>query len=185
MKHTGTSAVIQKEGQSRGLIRQSITAGSLKTTVRKRSVRIRLSLKAGEIVLELDENGQMLPFRGCGESAKRYLKLERGVPYIFKLKLSRNYRLLQKYFKLLNTVFENQDYWKSKDGFRAHTLLKIGHSTQYINPMEGKYIEVPKTISFDSCSEQEFREIYKKTLTYLMETYAMDDDLYNMLRLYE
>ena len=141
------------------------------------------SLKAGEIALELNAGGQMIP---CdGESAKRYLKMKRNTPYIFKYRLSRNYKLLQKYFSLLNEVYDAQEYWTSKDGFRAHTLLKIGHSTRYINPMSGDYIEVPNTISFEGCTEHEFREVYKKTLTYLMETYYIGEELFNKLRLYE
>lgn len=141
------------------------------------------SLKAGEIALLLDDEGRILP---CdGESAERYLKLERNVPYLFTFKLSRNNALLRKYFSMLSAVYDSQEFWTSKEGFRAHTLLKIGHSTRYINPLEGTYVEVPNTISFDGCTEYEFREVYNKTLTYLMETYCFGDELFNRLRLYE
>lgn len=187
MKNTGTLAVTQRRARRGGLIRLNTIAGNLKISARKRSVRILLSpLKAGEIALLIDEKGQMLP--ADGESADRYLKLlrkDRNVVYLFRYKISRNYRLLQKYFTLLNTVYDAQEFWDSKEGFRAHTLLKIGHSTRYINPLEGEYVEVPKTISFDGCTEHEFQEIYKKTLTYLMETYCFGEELFNKLRLYE
>jgi len=133
--------------------------------------------------MELNKDGQLIPCDGL--SAKRYLKMERSTPYVFKYRLNRNYKLLQKYFSLLNEVYDAQEFWTNKDGFRAHTLLKIGHSTRYINPLEGKYVEVPNTISFEGCTEHEFKEVYQKTLTYLMETYCFGEELFNKLRLYE
>ncbi len=184
MRSTATLVAIQRRAKRDGQIRQNTIAGNLKISARRRNVRTLLNpLKAGEIALTLDDKGQMLP--ADGESANRYLKLKRNTVYIFRYKISRNYRLLQKYFTLLNTVYDAQEFWESKEGFRAHTLLKIGHSTRYINPLEGQYVEVPKTISFDGCTEHEFQEIYKKTLTYLMETYCFGEELFNKLRLYE
>ncbi|MCP4337392.1 MAG: DUF1367 family protein [Desulfobulbaceae bacterium] len=187
MKSTVIHVATPKLAKKGGWICLRVSAGKLKPSARRRNARILLNpLKAGEIALLIDDKGQMLP--ADGESANRYLKLlkkNRNTVYIFRYKISRNYRLLQKYFTLLNTVYDAQEFWESKEGFRAHTLLKIGHSTRYINPLEGQFVEVPKTISFDGCTEHEFQEIYKKTLTYLMETYCFGEELFNKLRLYE
>lgn len=140
-------------------------------------------LKAGQIAVVLNDEGQMLPY--CGESAERYVKLKRGVPYLMTIKESRNLGFHKKYFSMLNLAFENQEYFKETKWFRKHTLIALGYCTVEVDPFTGEVHKEADSISFDECTQAEFEEIYKNTQRYLMEKYCFDDKMFNRLRDYD
>lgn len=141
-------------------------------------------LKRNQMCLVKDERGQIMPHPDCYESAVRYGKWKVGQPRIVEVKIERNYQFLAKYFKMLSTVFDNQDRWEDKDIFRKHTLIKIGWSTRFFDPKSKEVFEIPDTISFAKCTESEFQDVYKKTVDYLMREYCFDDDMFMMLMSY-
>jgi len=140
-------------------------------------------LKKGQIGLYLDDKGFLLPLDAV--SADRYMKLKRGEPYVFTFKRSRNYMFHRKYFSLLNLAFSNQEKFAEFEWFRKWTLIAIGECKTYIDPFTGKISNEAVSVSFDKCSEDDFDNIYSKTVTFFIEKFCFDDDFFNKLRSYD
>ena len=81
----------------------------------------------------------------------------------------RNYEFLKKYFALLNLAY---DYWeppqnfvgeKNFERFRKDVIILAGFYSQYVRVDGSTRIE-PKSIAFGSMSEDEFADLYTKTI---------------------
>lgn len=136
-------------------------------------------LKKGEIMLFLNDEGQLMPVDG--ESAKRYTKMYRGVAYRFTIKRERNYEFHKKYFALLNCVYKSQDRFSNFEWFRKYTCIAIGWCNTYTHPVTGDVWNEPKSISFEKCKENEFNDIYRCTLSYFFTEYGLDESTISRL----
>ena len=137
------------------------------------------TLKAGEILLHINERGCLSPVDG--ESADRFLKLKRDEIYKFSFKRVRNYQFHKKYFSLLNMVFNNQDTFDNFEWFRKHTLIAIGWCDTFVHPKTGEVLNTPKSISFEKCKESEFRQLYTDTVGFLCKEYGFSEALISQI----
>ena len=85
-----------------------------------------------------------------------------------EVKRPRNLAHHQKFFVLLNKVFENQEHFKSVDEMRAAITVYIGHCTEQILK-DGTAVRVPRSISFASMDQTAFEEFYEKVLDVVAE----------------
>lgn len=130
-------------------------------------------LKKGEIALYVDNYGQLMP---CdGESAERYSRFKRGVPYLFSVSKKRNYDMLCKYFKMLRTAYNNQDNYDSFEWFRRSVIAGAGYAKTFVSS-DGVTMIHADSISFEKCSESRFMEIYQNSINYIVNKYGFDDD---------
>lgn len=95
---------------------------------------------------------------------KRKLKL--GVVYSAEIRIPRNYQFHKKFFALLNTAWaylpeRTQKGFRSVDGFRQYLTVAAGHYDTFFSPSRKEFVEIPKSISFGSMSEEEFEELYE------------------------
>lgn len=67
-----------------------------------------------------------------------------------------------KFFALLNLVFENQTKYPSKDVLLDHLKLEIGHC--YTVKWREEFMQIPKSISYDACSPEEFKDFYDRAV---------------------
>lgn len=72
----------------------------------------------------------------------------------------------RKFFAILHCAFENQDKYDDMEIFRQVVLMKSGHVV-FIEGTDGKTYPLPKSISFDKCSQDEFETIYGAALQVL------------------
>ena len=117
-------------------------------------------------------NGALHP---ANESDREILKkFPAGSPVRVKITRVRNYEFLKKYFALLNLAF---DYWepdedhvgeKNFERFRKDVIILAGFYEQYVRVDGSTRIE-PKSISFGSMSEDEFADLYTKTIDALVK----------------
>lgn len=113
------------------------------------------------------------------EQIKRLPKLQ---PLRVSVKRMRNVQFHRKYFALLNLAF---DYWepenqvgeKNFDRFRKDIIILCGFYEQYIR-LDGSTRLQAKSISFASMDEDEFEDLYSKTIDviikYVMTNYSGD-----------
>lgn len=113
----------------------------------------------------------------------KHIKL--GDPTRVKFTRVRNYRFHKKFFALLNFAF---DYWepdpanqvgeKNFDQFREDIIILAGHYEQWIR-LDGATRVVAKSIAFTNMSEDEFEELYAKTIDvifkYVLTGYTGDE----------
>ena len=129
-------------------------------------------------------NGALHP---ASENDQELLKtIKQGQPVRVKLTRVRNYQFMKKWFALLNLAF---DYWeppenhvgeKNFERFRKDIIILAGFYESYVR-LDGSTRVEPKSISFAKMSEDEFEELYDKTLDVIIK-YALTSYTGDMLR---
>ena len=97
-------------------------------------------------------------------------KIKAGEPVKITLKRVRNYQFHKKYFGLLSFAF---DYWepdgeKNFDRFRKDIAILAGFYEQSVR-LDGSIRTEAKSISFGSMSEDEFEELYSKSIDVIIK----------------
>jgi hypothetical protein len=129
-------------------------------------------------------NGALYP---ADEQAQESLKtIKQGEPVKVKLTRPRNYLFHKKYFALLNLAF---DYWeppenhvaeKNFDRFRKDIIILAGYYESYVR-LDGSTRIEPRSIAFGKMSEEEFADLYNKTIDVIIK-YALTAYTGDMLR---
>ena len=124
-----------------------------------------------EIILQ-KHSGVLVPINEGERKKLEAIKVGEGVRV--KLTRVRNYEFLKKYFALLNLAY---DYWeppenlvgeKNFERFRKDVIILAGFYEQYVR-VDGSTRVEPKSIAFGSMSEDEFAELYTKTIDALVQ----------------
>lgn len=95
---------------------------------------------------------------------KKQLKI--GEVYQAEIKKVRNYMFLKKYFALINCTWEylnevQHEFFKnSKEVFRKSLEVSAGHCDKVFNLSLKAWIDVPKSIAFDTMDELAFQKLY-------------------------
>lgn len=114
-----------------------------------------------------------------GEKSQAWFdKLRLGEDVHGEFKRYRNYRFLKKWFALLNVGFENWNPGdinskygapeKNFDRFRADVTILAGYYITTIR-LDGSVRVEPKSVSFAKMEEDEFTELYSKTIDVLIK----------------
>ena len=84
----------------------------------------------------------------------------------------RNYKFHKRYFALLKAGLELQDFFDDLDTFRYWLTIKSGFFNTIITP-SGDTLLRPKSISFASMDEDEFKKLYSKTIDVIIENFGV------------
>lgn len=101
------------------------------------------------------------------EDMEKALKIKKGQAVECSVKVLRNYKLLRKFFSMLNTAWEfldeaQQEYFNnSKEVFRAVLTSEAGYCDRVYSKTRGEWIDIPKSIAFDKMDEAEFDKFYE------------------------
>lgn len=101
-------------------------------------------------------------------------KIKVNEPYEYEFKNVRNPGHHRKYFALLNLVVNNTEKFKDVNHLRMILAIECGHYEGLINPLSGEVTIVPKSISFSSMGQDEFSELYSKSLDYCCKVLGID-----------
>ena len=86
-------------------------------------------------------------------------KIRQDVPKLITITGKRNLEFHQKFFVLLNTIYEIQNHFDNFEAFRYWTVMKAGHY-DIIEAPNGKLIYKAKSVSFAKMDEIEFQKVY-------------------------
>lgn len=95
------------------------------------------------------------------------LKYKKGQVIEADVKKMRNVKLHRKFFSLINTAWEflneqQQEFFhNSKDGFRHTLTIAAGYYDTIYSISDKRWLQTPKSISFDKMSEDEFGKLYE------------------------
>lgn len=102
-------------------------------------------------------------------------KLPNNEPVRVKITRVRNVQFHRKYFALLNYAFDcwepdenNQVGEKNFDRFRADIIILAGFYKQYVR-LDGSTRIEPKSISFAKMGQDEFDELYQRTIDVIIK----------------
>ena len=105
----------------------------------------------------------------CHQSDLDAIKKLPTDPLRVKVTRPRNVRFLRKYFALLNVLFDYfeppEEYIGEKNfsRFRADMIILAGFYEKHVR-LDGSLRVEPKSISFSKMSEDEFSDLYNKTI---------------------
>jgi len=100
-----------------------------------------------------------------GEKVIRGLKL--GEIVSVDVVRPRNGKFHNKFFALLNLIYQNQETYKSLDVMLSVCKLKTGHYD--VVTLEGKEWHLPKSISFANMDDAEFKDFYDRVCQWIIE----------------
>ena len=80
-----------------------------------------------------------------------------------EVKRERNLAHHQKFFSMLQLIYENQDHYQSVDDILTAFKFCTGH-TDKVMTRGGRVLEYPKSISFASMPQDEFEVFYNRAL---------------------
>lgn len=140
---------------------------------------------------EILSNGLLMP---ANEETRRFLsKKKLGTGISGEFKQIRNYKFLKKYMALMNIGFDAFEpsiaeykghvIEKNFDRFRHDITILAGYYT-FTTDINGDPKAVAMSISFSNMSEDEFGELYSKTIDVLLRkvlTNYSKDDLDNVV----
>lgn len=99
-----------------------------------------------------------------------------GETYQVEVKRPRNVDFLRKYWALIHCAWEYQTgavqkacFADSVDVFRHTILLNTGFCDRVYSYTRQEYVDIPKSISFAKMSEEEFEQVYSKTLDFIIQ----------------
>lgn len=93
-------------------------------------------------------------------------KLQIGEDYTAEIKLTRNVRFHRKYFSMVNLAWElqsekcQQHFHNQIDCFRKTIQIAAGIVEPVYSIERKEWIEQAKSISFESMTEEEFKDVY-------------------------
>lgn len=119
------------------------------------------------------------------ESQKWYDKLKHGMAISVEVHTVRNYRFLKKWFALLNVGFDN---WlpgevnskygipaKNFERFRSDVIILCGFYDNVVR-LDGSVRIEPKSVSFAKMTEEQFADLYSKTIDVMLK-YVYDSKM--------
>lgn len=94
-----------------------------------------------------------------------------GEYFTFKVERRRNGRFHRLHMLIVSTVFKAQERITDFEAFRL--WLKVGSGfVEWMAGPKGGVVPVPKSISFDKCSEEEMREYHDNVVAFLLTPHA-------------
>lgn len=136
----------------------------------------------------LNVDGALRPLYEEDSETKKRLK--RNTVYLADIKESRNYEFHKKFFALIHCSFEylpekqRQGFHENPDNWRKYVTVLAGHVDMFYSPEYKIWLQIPKSISFESMSESEFQEFYDRACDEIFKIigpYVSEDDFYENL----
>lgn len=93
-----------------------------------------------------------------------YNKISLDEEFEIDYKRVRNAKFHRKFFKLIQTVFENQEKYRVLDELREDLTIAAGYHYEHINYLTGEVKIKAKSISYASMDDVEFSELYNAVI---------------------
>lgn len=117
----------------------------------------------------------LIPLYDEDYDQKKRLKI--GQKYRARITVPRDLTKHRKYFALINCAWDFQNekvqafFNNNVDVFRKTVEMTAGHCEKVYSIKLKEWVDVPKSISFDSVDNIEFNEIYKRVYDVLLSTF--------------
>lgn len=116
--------------------------------------------------LKKTQYGHLAPADDRAEKALKRMKV--GEPVELEITRKRNNQHHRKFMKLIEIVWENQEYFESKESLLLSMKVALGYFDTSMDPKFGP-VPIPRSISFDKMDQGEFEEFYERCLDFIAE----------------
>lgn len=107
-------------------------------------------------------------------SQEELLHLVNGKEYVADIKMNRHPSFHRKAFALFKMLFDNQEHYDDFDVYRQKLQMKGGHFRTIVNT-DGSVEFWPKSINFESMSQNEFEKLFQKIITFAVHEYGHEE----------
>jgi hypothetical protein len=120
----------------------------------------------------------LIPMYDADHDEKKKLKI--GEEYQAEIKQPRNIRFHNLYFALINCTWEYLNerqvefFNGNKEVFRKSLEVAAGHCDKVFSFRLKEWVDVPKSVSFSSMDEHEFRDLYDRVKDVIFNTILKD-----------
>lgn len=125
------------------------------------------------------------------EDMEKALKIKKGQAVECSVKVLRNYKLLKKFWAMINTAFnflspaQREFFHDSVDGFRCTIEVAAGYYDEFYDVTRRAWIQKPKSIAFDKMDEAEFDKLYEDVVNIVFKLFLPHvdrDEFYNSMK---
>ena len=124
-------------------------------------------------IVKQNDNSFKIAFDSDYEKAK---KLKVGELLECEIKRKRNYKFHKLYFSLINMVYDNQSLYTNIDHLRNDLTIEAGYYDLCFN-FQNESVKRAKSISFANMDEDEFNELYNRTIDVIVKYFNFDKQL--------
>ena len=119
------------------------------------------------------------------------LKIKKGQAVECSVKVLRNYKLLKKFWAMINTAFnflspaQQEFFHDSVDGFRCTLEVAAGYYDEFYDVTRRSWVQKPKSIAFDKMDEAEFSKLYEDVINVVFKLFLPHvdrDKFYNAMK---
>ena len=94
--------------------------------------------------------------------------------FIFDYKKNRSAGNHRRYFAFINTAFDMQDTYESKEVFRKYVEMLAGHFDTVISARTGEAMYWPKSISWEKLDEEQFKKLFNEVVNAFLGWYGRE-----------
>jgi hypothetical protein len=105
---------------------------------------------------------------------EKFKKLSKEELLEVTIKTNRNLGHHRKFFALMNLVFQNQEHFDDLTSLRYYITMKCGFFDSVTTKTGTAFL--PKSIAFESMTQEEFAELYDKALDVILIEFGMDSE---------
>lgn len=115
------------------------------------------------------------------DDEEKFGRIPKGKCVEISISSARNPGQHRKYFKLIDVAWNYQpesvrEFYKNKEVFRKSLELCAGHCELVWDFKFERFVEIPKSISFNSMSQEEFAELYEKVMSIIVSKFLVHLD---------
>lgn len=103
-------------------------------------------------------------------------KIKIGKSVLCKITQPRNIKFHNKFFALINMIYQNQEHYNNIEHLRKDLIKSAGFYEEHIS-IYGEVIQEAKSISFGSMDEAEFKDLYDRVLDEIVKHFNFEKEL--------
>jgi len=121
------------------------------------------------------------------ESAESWTDIKPGrylFSYVHKKSINRNIYFHRKFFKMIKTVYDNQDRFPSEEQLRKAVTIEAGYYHPVYRFGENGTMTIHKeadSIAFHRMEQKEFEKVYSDCVNVCINAFGYDENMLNML----
>ena len=103
-------------------------------------------------------------------------KIKLGKTVLCEITQPRNIGFHNKFFALINMVYNNQEHYNNSEQLRKDLIISAGFYDTHVT-VWGEEVQTAKSISFGSMKEDEFKELYNRVLDEIIKHFHFEKQL--------
>lgn len=103
-------------------------------------------------------------------------KIKIGKTVLCKITQKRNIKFHNKFFALINLVYQNQEHYNNIDHLRKDLIINAGFYAERTT-FDGQIIQDAKSISFSKMNQEEFNELYNRVIDVIVKEFGFEKEL--------